>query len=86
MKEIYVYRRLIGDWSAISKEEAEAKIAKGYVYGAELEVTRDDDEPIKITLMKDSFGFGVTEKMMQDLAEEYFTYVESITGMTTQPA
>jgi len=86
MKEIYVYKRLIGGWTAITKEEAEAKIKEGYVYGAELEVTRDDDETIKVTLMKDSLGFGATEKMIQDLAEEYFTYVESITGMETRPA
>jgi len=81
MKEIYVYKRLIGGWSAISKEEAEAKIKEGYVYGVELEVIREDDETIKVTLLKDSLGFGATEQMMHELADEYFAYVESITGM-----
>ena len=86
MKEIYVYKRLLGGWTGISKEEAEAKIKEGYVYGAELEVTRENDEDIKVTLLKDSLDFGATEKMMHELADEYLTYIESITGMETRPA
>lgn len=86
MKEIYVYKRLIGGWTAISKAEADTKIKEGHVYGAELEASTIDGETIKITLLKDGLGFEATEKMANELAEEYFAYVESITGMTTNPA
>ena len=88
MKEIYVYKPLFGGWSGISKEEAEAKIKEGNVYGVELEMERNGDDPLKITLLKPNLlsGFGATDKMMQELADEYFAYVESITGMVTKPS
>ena len=55
MKEIYVYKQLIGGWIGLSKEEADAKIEKGSVAGVQLEMERGEDEPIKITLLKDHF-------------------------------
>lgn len=86
MKEIYVYKQMFGGWKGISKEEAEAKIKEGRVYGAELEMDRGDAEPLKITLLKDYFGFlGATDEMMQALIDEYLAYVEEITGMVTKP-
>ena len=86
MKEIYVYKRMFGGWVGISKEEADAKIQEGRVYGAELEMDRGEDEPLKITLLKDYIGlFGATDEMMQALIDEYLTYVEEITGMVTKP-
>ena len=85
MKEIYVYKPMFGGWTGISEKEAEEKICEGHVYGAELEVDRGEDEPMKITLLKDAFGvfFGVTDEMTNKLVNEYLTYVESITGMAT---
>lgn len=87
MKEIYVYKQFIGGWIGISKEEADNKIKEGRVYGVELEMDRGESEPIKITLLKDWIGiFGPTEKDTNQLAEDYFNYVEEITGMVTKPA
>ena len=88
MKEIYVYKSLIGrKWAGISKEEADTKIKEGRVCGVELEVEREGDEPIKITLLKESFGiFGATDEELKQLVEEYFNYVEEITGMVTKTA
>lgn len=87
MQQIYVYKQLIGSWKGITKEEADEKIKEGHVYGCTLEVDRGDAEPLQITLLKDSFTlFGATEAMMQELADEYFAYVESITGMEARPA
>ena len=86
MKEIYVYKLMFGGWKGISNEEAEAKIKEGRVYGAELEMDRGDAEPLKITLLKDSFSmFGATDEMMNQLITDYITYVEEITGMVTKP-
>lgn len=86
MKEIYVYKQLFGGWKGISKEEADAKIKEGRVYGAELEMDRGEDEPLKITLLKDYIGlFGATDEMMQELINEYLMYVEEITGMVSKP-
>lgn len=87
MKEIYVYKQLIGGWIGLSKEEADAKIEKGTVAGVQLVMERGEDEPIKITLLKDHFGFfGFSDEEMNNLTTEYFDYVESITGMVTKPA
>ena len=87
MKEIYVYKKIIGGWIGLSKEEADAKIEKGSVAGVQLEMERGEDEPIKITLLKDHFGFfGFSDEEANNLATEYFDYVESITGMVTKPA
>ena len=88
MKEIYVYKSMFGGWTGISKEEADEKIKADRVFGVELEMDRGEDEPIKITLLKDNFGafFGVTDEMTTQLANEYFAYVESITGMVTNQA
>ena len=84
MKEIYVYKQLIMGWKGISKEEAEEMIKEGRVFGAELEMDRGEGESIKITLLKDNlYPFGATEKKMHELMDEYFAYVEEITGMTT---
>ena len=84
MKEIYVYKQMLGGWKGISKEEAEAMIKERRVYGAELEVDRGENEPIKITLLKDYFGiFGATDDMMYQLISEYSKYVEEITGMVS---
>jgi len=88
MKEIYVYKQMFGGWKGISKEEADAKIKEGRVYGVELEMDRGEEhEAIKITLLKDSFTMlGATDEMIQELADEYFKYVEEITGMVTKPS
>ena len=87
MKEIYVYKQMFGGWKGISKEEAEEKINKGSVCGAELEMEREGDEPLKITLLKDMFSFlGVTDAELKQLTDDYFNYVEEITGMVTKPA
>lgn len=87
MKEIYVYKQMFGGWKGISKEEAEAKIKEGRVYGAEFEMDRGEEhEILKITLLKDRFTmFGATDEMIQELADEYFKYVEEITGMVSKP-
>lgn len=87
MKEIYVYKQFIGGWIGISKEEADNKIKEGHVFGVEIEVDRGEDEPLEITLLKDTFGiFGATNEEMNQLAEDYFNYVEEITGMVPKPA
>lgn len=87
MKEIYVIKKMFGGWAGISKEEADAKIKECSVYGVELEMDRGEDEPVKITLLKECFSFlGVTDDMMNQLVEEYFTYVEEITGMVSKSA
>lgn len=87
MKEIYVYKKIIGGWIGLSKEEADAKIEKGYIAGVQLVMERGEDEPIKITLLKDSYGFcGFSDEEADNLATEYFDYVESITGIVTKPA
>lgn len=87
MKEIYVYKQLIGGWIGLSKEEADAKIEKGSVAGVQLVMGRGEDEPIKITLLKDHFGFfGFSDEEANNLSNEYFDYVESITGMATESA
>lgn len=89
MKQIYVYKQMIGGWKGITKEEAENKIKEGHVIGAELEMDRGEDEPIKITLLKDYlmlYGFGVPDEVIQQLVDEYFNYVEEITGMVSKPA
>lgn len=86
MKEIYVYKQMFGGWKGIPKEEAEAKIKDGYVYGAELEMDRGDAEPLKITLLKDHFSiFAPSDAEMHQLINDYITYVEEITGMVTKP-
>lgn len=83
MKEIYVYKQMFGGWKALTKEEFDAKTKEGNIYGAELEVDRGEDGPIKITLIKDRFIlFGeVSDKEVQELVDDYLMYVESITGM-----
>lgn len=83
MKEIYVYKQMFGGWKGISKEEFDAKIKESNIVGAELEVDRGDAEKLKITLIKDRFiCFGeVTDKEVQELIDEYMSYVEEITGM-----
>lgn len=87
MKQIYVYKQLIGNWVGISKEEADKKIKEGRVFGVEMEMDRGEHEPIKITLLKDTFGiFGATDSDVKKLSDEYFKYVEEITGMVTNPA
>lgn len=87
MKEIYVYKQTFGGWKGISKEEAKEKIQKNCVYGIELGMERGEDEPLKITLLKDNFGiFGATDEMVEQLTNDYFAYVEEITGMVTKPA
>ena len=88
MKEIYVYKQMFGGWKGISKEEADEKINKGSVCGIELEMERGDEhEPLKITLLKDMFSFlGVTDAELKQLSDDYFNYVEEITGMVTKPA
>lgn len=85
MKEIYVYKQMFGGWKGISKDEFDAKIKEGNIVGAELEVDRGDADKLKITLIKDRFiCFGeVTDKEVQDLTNEYMTYVEEITGMVS---
>ena len=86
MKEIYVYKQMFGGWKGISKEEAEEKIKDGAVTGVEMEVDRGDDM-LKITLLKDHFGiFGPSVDELHKLQNEYFAYVEEITGMVTYPA
>lgn len=89
MKEIYVYKPMFGGWQGISKEVAEEKLKEkeGRIFGVELEMDRGENEPLKITLLKDYFGFsGPTQDEMDKLMQDYFTYVESITGMVTYPA
>lgn len=87
MKEIYVYKQFVGGWTGISKEEADKKIKDGHVFGVEMEMDRGEHEPIKITLLKDTFGiFGATDSDVKKLSDEYFKYVEEITGMVTNPA
>lgn len=87
MKEIYVYQGLITGWKGISKEEAEAKIKEGHVFGVELEMDRGEDGPIKITLLKDYFGlFGASDEDMNKLIQDYMSYVEELTGMVSHPA
>ena len=79
MKEIYVCKQIFG-WKGIAKEEAEEKIKDGRVFGAEIVVDRGYDE-LKITLLKDNFGFRVSDEMIKNLVNEYFTYVDEIAGM-----
>lgn len=85
MKEIYVYKQMFGGWKGISKEEFDTKVKESNIVGAELEVDRGDADKLKITLIKDRFiYFGeVTDKEVQDLINEYMTYVEEITGMVS---
>lgn len=87
MKEIYVYKQMFGGWKGIPKEEAEAKIKDGYVYGVKLKGDcGDEHEPVEITLLKDHFGiFAPSDAEMNQLANEYLTYVEEITGMVSKP-
>ena len=55
--------------------------------GVEMEMDRGEHEPIKITLLKDTYGiFGTTDAEIKELSDEYFKYVEEITGMVTNPA
>ena len=87
MKEIYVYKQMIGGWIGITKEEAEEKIQKGSVAGVKFEMDRGEDNNLKITLLKDHFGlFGFSDDDANKLTDEYFKYVEEITGMVTKPA
>lgn len=85
MKEIYVYKQMFGGWKGLSKEEFDAKVKEGKILGAELEVDRGDAEKLKIILIKDRFVyFGeVSDKEVQELVDEYMTYVEEITGMVS---
>lgn len=85
MKEIYVHKQTFRGWRGVSKEEAEELIKNNQVFGVELEMDRDEADPIKITLLKDSFGiFGATDEAMTQLMDEYFAYVEEITGMVSK--
>lgn len=87
MKEIYVYKKLLGGWTGISKEEAEAKVKDGSVSGAEIEMDRDNGETLKIILLEDNFlMFGYGDEKANRLIEEYLKYVEEITGMVTERA
>ena len=85
MKKIYVYKPMLSGWKGISKEEAEEKIKAGSVYGCEMNVDRGEDcEPLKIVLLKDSFGFfRASDEAIAQLQKEYMTYVEEITGMVS---
>ena len=56
MKEIYVYKQMLGGWIGITKEEAEEKIQKGSVAGVKFEMNRGEDDNLQITLLKDHFG------------------------------
>ena len=83
MKEIYVERNFLG-FKAITKNEAEEGISNGKLIGVQLEMQRDD-ESLMITLLEPScyaFGNDYDKKLVND----YFDYVESITGMVSKPA
>ena len=86
-KEIYVYKQMFGGWVGISEAEAKEKVESGTVYGAVIEMERGEDDHLTITLLKPNLGVIVAnDENVQKLMDEYFQYVEEITGMVTSPA
>ncbi len=90
MKEIYVVRRaLFSQWESISKEEADELFNNDEAYGVEftaqwMNIKSMKFEPVKIMLLEQTLISSTyySEEDAIHLAEDYVTYVESITGMT----
>lgn len=89
MKEIYVvHSTLFGQWKSISKEEADELFNNDEAYGVEftaqwMNAKSMKFEPVKIMLLAQTLISSTyySEEDAIRLAEDYVTYVESITGM-----
>ena len=86
MKEIYVVNDLFDKWTGISKDKANELVENGAVYGAEFIAETTNGGEVKITLLKKGFFYSVSEEDVNRLIENYFAYVESITGALVAPS
>ena len=78
MKEIYVIKKYIGGYTAITEFEIQQMIAEGVTL-VNVDLTSDD---VKIHLYEERLFaiFGIPEDAGKKLVEDYFKYISSITG------
>lgn len=84
MKTIYVLKDWLG-FKAITEEKAKEGMESRTLGGVSMIMERPGSEDLEIYVLTRIFFGGIPDTMADQLQQEYFDYVESITGMHTSP-
>lgn len=80
MKNVYVEKTIMGYFRPITKEEWDDKIGNGYA-GVYIDSAGIDGivDPVRIHILTEFVWFHSRQEL-EDLANEYLSYVSAITG------